>query len=124
MGSLFRVSFTTGINKSHQQPYYFTLFKIQNLGTEHLIGLAQVTPISGKLRGGGGIWIDRLMRNTIDGKAVLLQWKNQMLLVEAMRINVQQAEYLSQAKSQKIRKRLGTLGEIYDFSIKWPRVQT
>ena len=72
----------------------------------------------------GGIWIDRLMRNTIDGKAVLLQWKNQMLLVEAMRIKVQQAEYLSQAKSQKIRKRLGILGEIYDFSIKWPRVQT
>lgn len=64
------------------------------------------------------------MRNTIDGKAVLLQWKNQMLLVEAMRIKVQQAEYLSQAKSQKIRKRLGILGEIYDFSIKWPRVQT
>lgn len=47
-----------------------------------------------------------------------------MLLVEARRINVQQAEYLSQAKSQKIRKKLDILGKSYDFSIKWPRVQT
>lgn len=66
MEYLFRASFSTGLNKIYQL-YYSILFKIQNLGTEHLIGLPGNVLISGQL-GSEAFLIDRLTVNLSNGK--------------------------------------------------------
>lgn len=48
---------------------------------------------------------------------IVPQWTNQMLLVEEMRIDVQQAERSPQARSQEITKRLFPNGKSNDFGI-------
>ena len=122
MESLFRASFTTGINKSHQWPYYSTLFQIQSLGTEHLIGLAWVTPVSVQL-GGEAFWLTGSLWIYLMGKVYFSPMEKPDAFSRRNDNKCSTSRMLTPSKVSGDQEEAWHTGTSYDFSIKWLGVQ-